>query len=452
MKATDVFSFSFSAMKLRKLRAALTILGVVIGIAAIVALLSITQGLQTALTVQLEKGLSTDTLIVYPGASSGGGFGGGFGVGSGTASSGFALYVSNTSAIDGLSPNIVTSFAVIQRLGYIQSGSNIRQVTIVAVNFSQYSEAYSSTFVAASGRISLNPLENDTVVGARISDPELNGTLFLKANDYINMIWTNASMLPAMNETYAAHVTAVLQRIGGFGVGGSPTDSGVYIPISQGQRFFGTDECDMIVVKLNTSNNATITSISNAITSEFGGQVTVISSSYVLNLITSIFSLVQLFLAGIAAISLLVAGIGIMNIMIVSLIERTREIGILKALGMKSRTVLMIFLCESAIIGVIGAAIGIALGWGLANVVAVLFSGGGLFTRFGANQASTGVGGSLLTITPVLTPIVLIGAVGFRHWRQCNLCIIPCMASFKAQTSRCSEIRVMNRLQGALPK
>jgi putative ABC transport system permease protein len=267
--------------------------------------------------------------------------------------------------------------------------------------------------VAGSGSISLNPLGNDTVVGARISDPGLNGTLFLKANDDINMIWTNATVIPPNNETYSAHVTAVLQKIGGFGIGGSPTDSGIYIPISQGQRFFGTDECDMIVVKLNTSNNATITSISNAITREFGGQVTVISASYVLSLITSIFSLVQLFLAGIAAISLLVAGIGIMNIMIVSLIERTREIGILKALGMKSRTVLMIFLCESAIIGVIGAAIGIALGWGLANVVAVLFSGGGPFTRFGANQASTGGGANLLTINPVLTPIVLIGAFAF---------------------------------------
>ena len=62
-----------------------------------------------------------------------------------------------------------------------------------------------------------------------------------------------------------------------------------------------------------------------------------------------------------------------MNIMIVSLIERTREIGILKALGMKSRTVLGIFLCESVIIGLIGAIVGIVLGWGLANIVARVF-------------------------------------------------------------------------------
>ena len=67
VKTIDIFGYSFSAIKLRKLRAALTILGVVIGIAAIVALLSITQGLQATITTQLQKGLSTNTLIVTPG-------------------------------------------------------------------------------------------------------------------------------------------------------------------------------------------------------------------------------------------------------------------------------------------------------------------------------------------------------------------------------------------------
>ena len=67
MKASDIFSYSFSAIRLRKLRAGLTTLGVVIGIAAIVALLSITQGLQNTITVQLQTGLATDTLIVSTG-------------------------------------------------------------------------------------------------------------------------------------------------------------------------------------------------------------------------------------------------------------------------------------------------------------------------------------------------------------------------------------------------
>ena len=93
-------------------------------------------------------------------------------------------------------------------------------------------------------------------------------------------------------------------------------------------------------------------------------------------MLSTIFSTIQLFLGGIAAISLLVAGIGIMNIMIVSLIERTREIGILKAIGMKSRTVLTIFLGESMIIGLIGAVVGIFQGWVLAEVVARVLASG----------------------------------------------------------------------------
>jgi putative ABC transport system permease protein len=403
MKVPDVFSYSFSAIKLRKLRAALTTLGVVIGIAAIVALLSITQGLQTTITGQLERGLAADTLIVIPGSNAlGGGQGGGIGGGiGGGGSSSAPLYVNYTDQIDSLSPNIVTSLAIIQKSGYLQNGSNDSRLanTIVGVNFSQYANAYPTTFVAARGNVPLNPADNDIVVGARVSDPRLNGTLFIQANEDVSLIWTNNTIIPFVNETYTAHVSAVLDRIGGFGVGG-PSDTGVYVPLSQAEKFFGTDEADMIIVKLKSSDPAVVNSTSKAITDYFGNQVSVISATAVQSLLTTIFSTISLFLGGIAAISLLVAGIGIMNIMIVSLIERTREIGILKALGMKSRTVLYIFLTESVIIGLIGAVIGIISGWVLANVVALFLGRGGII-------------GSALTITPILSPEVLLGALGF---------------------------------------
>ena len=417
MKTIDIFGYSFSAIKLRKLRAALTTLGVIIGIAAIVALLSITQGLQATLTHQLNQGLSANTLIVTPGGGgflggaagggagggggiNGGGAGGGFGGGGGASNSGFSLYVNYTSEIDALSPDIDTSIAVISRTGYIQTGDLNRSVTIYGVDFNQYAQIYGSTFVAASGTIPTNPSETDAVVGTRVNQPGQNGTIFFGAGDSINIVWTNATVLPPVNETYTANVTGVLGKIGGFGIGG-PSDTGVYIPIDKAQSFLGTDQADMIIVKLKSSDNATITNVSKLITDHFSNQVSVISATAVLGLLTSIFSLLQLFLGGIAAISLLVAGIGIMNIMIVSLIERTREIGILKALGMKSRTVLTIFLGESVIIGLIGAVIGIVLGWILANVTARVL-GSGVF----------GSGGGF-TIVPLLTPEVLVGALAF---------------------------------------
>lgn len=414
MKAIDIFGYSFSAIKLRKLRAALTILGVIIGIAAIVALLSITQGLQATITNSLQQGLSTNTLIVTPGTSAlasatngGGGFGArgggggglGLGGGGGSSGSGFSLNVNDTNQIDALSPDIVSSFAVIQRTGYVQTSSYNRTVTIYGVDFSKYAQQFSKTFIAESGTIPLNPNDNQIVVGSRVNDPGQNGTLLFNAGDSVGIIWTNATTLPVINETYTAQVSGVLQKVGGFGAGG-PSDDGIYIPITQAENFFGTTQCDTIIVQLKNSDNATITTVSKEITLHFEGQVSVISSTAVLSLLTTVFSTIQLFLGGIAAISLLVAGIGIMNIMIVSLIERTREIGILKALGMKSRTVLTIFLGESVIIGLIGAVVGIILGWILANITARVL-GSGVF------------GGGGFQITPLLTPEVLVGALAF---------------------------------------
>ncbi len=410
MKTYDVFGYSFSAIKLRKLRAALTTLGVIIGIAAIVALLSITQGLQATITNQLNQGLSANSLIVI--AGSGGAFGGGGmgqgggsegfgdggGLGGGSDTSGFNLYVNYTTDIQSLSPEITGALAIIQRSGYVQSANLNRSVTFYGVDYNAYSQAY-STFSAKTGTVPTEPQENDVIIGNRVSDPSQNGSQFINAGDDIDLLWLNATVLPPVNETYTAHVSGTLGSIGGFGIGG-PSDTGVYIPISKAQSFFGTDQCDMIIVTLTNSDKATIASVTSAITDHFGGQVSVISADAVQSLLTSIFSTIQLFLGGIAAISLLVAGIGIMNIMIVSLIERTREIGILKALGMKSRTVLMIFLGESVIIGLMGAIIGIILGWALANVTATVLSSG-LF------------GGGNFAITPLLTPEVLIGALGF---------------------------------------
>ncbi|HLN44700.1 MAG TPA: FtsX-like permease family protein [Candidatus Sulfotelmatobacter sp.] len=408
MRTRDVFSYSYSAIKLRKLRAALTTLGVIIGIAAIVALLSITTGLQASITSQLERGLAADTLIVVPGSNvlgggsgqgGGGPFGGGNGVGG--ASSSAPLFINYTTQINSLSHDIVTSIVVIQRSGYIQNSSGFSRIvtSINGVDFAQYADAYPTTFVAASGSIPTNPSNTDIVIGARIADPRLNGTTFARVNDDVTILFTNNTRLPFVNKTYTAHVSAVLDKVGGFGIGG-PSDTGIYVPLSQAEEFFATNQADMILVKLDSSDPTVVNATSNAITQYFNNEVSVISANAVQNLLSTIFSTIQLFLGGIAAISLLVAGIGIMNIMIVSLIERTREIGILKALGMKSRTVLLIFLTEAIIIGLIGAIIGIISGYTLAIVVSLFLGRGGII-------------GSALTITPILTPEVVIGALVF---------------------------------------
>lgn len=160
---------------------------------------------------------------------------------------------------------------------------------------------------------------------------------------------------------------------------------------------------------LANSDNVTVTGVSEAIKQKFGGQVSVTSATAILDTISTIFSNIEIFLAGIAGISLLVAGIGIMNIMIVSLMERTREIGILKALGMKGRTVLLIFLGEASIIGLMGGAIGIGLGWGLAEIFARV----GFAAMRGGQQGNQAGVAISMQIVPILTPTVLFGALAF---------------------------------------
>lgn len=393
MMASDILSYALGAIKLRKLRAGLTALGVVIGIAAIVALLSITQGLQVALTSQLQRGLATDTLIV----SAGGGFGAG--------NSRVSLLINDTDIINGIQ-NVTTSSVIIQRVGFVERGGQTIRVTIVGINFAVYKEMYSSAFVAEDGDIPANPEDDMIVVGKRVSNPWNNETIFCRVGDSVEILWTNTTSRPLRNETYTGRVVAVLQEVGGFSIGG-PSDSSIYIPLERAANFFGTDKCEMIIVKLRDSDKTTVDGVSKAIRRAFGGEVTVTSPAAILNVLSSVFATVELFLAGIASISLLVAGIGIMNIMIVSTMERTREIGILKALGMKNRTVLLIFLSEAIIIGVIGALIGLGAGYLLAQVAVRIFSEDVSFASQGAPVRGA------ITITPVLTPTVILGAVAF---------------------------------------
>lgn len=401
MRTRDVFSYASGAIRLRKLRAGLTTLGVVIGIAAIVALLSLGQGFQVAITAQFEKGFATNTLIVSPRSFQG--------------ESSYQLIVNDTQTIENIQ-NVTLAVPVIQRTVYAKVGERTFLINVAGVDYTKYSTLYPETFVAASGSIPSNPSNETIVVGARIHDPWQNSTTLVNLDDSVNMTWTTISGgFNRINETYTGHVDAILKQVGGFSLGG-PSDLGVYIPISWAESFFNTQQVDTIIVQLKSSDDATISSTSESIRNAFGGQASVTSSTAILSTISSVFSFIEIFLAGIAGISLLVAGIGIMNIMIVSLMERTREIGILKALGMRARTVLLIFLSEAMIIGLLGAAIGIGLGLGLAELVArfgFLALGGGGFQgpRQGAavNQVATGG----LSITPVLTPTVFIGAFAF---------------------------------------
>ncbi len=402
MKINDIFSYAFSAIKLRKLRAGLTTLGVIIGVAAIVALLSLAQGFESTIVYQLHKGFSTNTLIVNPG----GGFNrmNPFGT---TTSSDFKLLINDTQLINEIE-KVNASVAVIQKMCYIKFNYREVGLTVTGINFTQFKIIYGATFSAKYGEIPLNPENNTVVIGYRLREPWENDTILFDIGDEIEITWISRMKTRLENKSCAGKVVAILDEIG-FNFGGGPSDYGIYIPISQAQSFFGINECSMIIVQLVDDSEETIEEVSESIKDLFDNQVSVSSPTAMLNVVSSAFSTIELLLAGIAAISLLVAGIGIMNIMIVSLMERTREIGILKALGMKNRTVLLIFLSETIIIGLIGSVVGIVAGWSFATIVGNSGLLGGMTPLGGWGRAAT----RGISITPILTPTVLLGALAF---------------------------------------
>ncbi len=396
MKSRDVFSFAFGAVRLRKMRAGLTILGIVIGIAAIVALTSITTGLQVTITSELGEGFSSDTVTVS--TQSYGMFGGG--------TSDFTLLVNDTDIINEIE-GVQATAAIMTKSVMLDFGSTELPLSVTGVNFDAYASLYPG-FVAKEGSIPETPANDSIVIGLRVSDPWENGTILAEVGDTILISWMHRVGLEMVEENYTAEVVAVLEEIGGLPIG--PSDLSLYIPLSTAQSFFDTDEVSSIAVKLVSDDEELIETVTQAIEDEFDGLVNVMSPTALLETMSSVFDIISLFLVGIAGISLLVAGIGIMNIMIVSLMERTREIGILKAMGMKSRTVLGIFLTEALVVGVIGAVFGVITGYSMAMIFAA-FSGGLL--GGGMPGGGAGLSAAFMTITPVLTTEIILGAMAF---------------------------------------
>lgn len=172
-------------------------------------------------------------------------------------------------------------------------------------------------------------------------------------------------------------------------IGNPSDDANLYIPLETAQDLFGVkDEYDYIFVQVE--KGADVDKVAEAIKENmrkdrglkkgeenFGVQ----TFQSILDVFSSIFGIVQAVIIGIAAISLLVGGIGIMNTMYMSVLERTKEIGVMKAIGAKNSDIMTIFLIESGFYGLIGGAMGIAIGWGiakLAEIIASQFLGTGL--------------------------------------------------------------------------
>lgn len=351
MKLRDCFSTALRALLGNKLRSALTMLGIMIGVAAVIAVLSL-GSVQATLVEEAFATLGSNLIYVIPreaGVM-------GAGVGEATLTLGDAEAIArHAPSVAGVAPTAQTYAQVIA--GRERLNSLIAGVTPEAEWVDNYIVARGS-FIS---RFDYGARSRVAVLGNEVAE-----TLFGEMDPTGQSIRIDGRQF---------QVIGVLESRGtGFGI----EDLRVYVPLSTfyatlaaAQAGSGGNSVDMISVQARSSDE--LESAEQEITAILRGlhgiregerdDFRVLNMESVAGQLTQVMGILQLVLAGIAGISLLVGGIGIMNIMLVSVTERIREIGLRKAVGAKRRDILIQFLVEAATLGLCGGAVGVGLGW-----------------------------------------------------------------------------------------
>ncbi len=344
MNFVESFRIALKALNANKVRSALTMLGVIIGVAAVILLVAIGTGVQGEISGTIE-GLGSNLIFVFPGNFE---EGSGQGPGGGSATKQFTLDDAENLQRKLGSENLVVP--VVSGPATLKVGNRTLRSTISAGN--EYAaEVFASDYV--SGR---DYRRSEVVAGSRvvILGATVKDDLFPSTDP------TGASVdINGQPFTVIGHVEAQ----GGSLTG--DTDNQIYMPITTAQKLLGTTDIQLIVVKVDETENIDQVKrrIGQAVRPAFGDEFSTFTQDETLGLLSDILGTLTFMLAGIAGISLLVGGIGIMNIMLVSVSERTREIGIRKAVGAKTYDILSQFVIEAVVLSVAGGGVGIALGW-----------------------------------------------------------------------------------------
>jgi len=360
MRRKRIFSMAWENMTQRRLRTSLTTLGVVIGITAVIALSSLGEGFRVTVTQRMEQGFELNVLTVIPGS-----------LFAGLSRERFRDEdIQNITRISGV--EVVTQVMQIGNVTLYNGDKKVRAFVATAVNFTDFINVFPDRFTFETG----GPPEqgrNDTIVmGYKVNHPNETETAFAKADDDVTVSVTRTEKIPtypfvrSIIENHTFTVAGTLQKKGTPGL--TNFDYWVFIPLSTAREIYKTSESDLIFVKV--SNPDYSEQIAKDIEALFPPyQISILVPLTFIRQVNYIVNIIQLFLTSIASISLLVAGIGIMNIMTVSVMERTREIGIMKAIGAKNITILTIFLAETALIGILGGLIGVPTGYGLSYLL-----------------------------------------------------------------------------------
>jgi putative ABC transport system permease protein len=362
MNLLESLRVALRALSANKLRAALTMLGIIIGVAAVIALLSLGQGVQRTVEDQIQA-IGSNLLIVLAGT---------FGAEENTRIQPLT-YRDALALADPLdAPSIAAVAPVIQHSMTVSFGNRDGQATIVGVT-PEYAFVRNAQVVA--GRFieeeDLNTRNRVCVLGQKVVE-----TLFSEGDPMGQTILLGE--IPC-------RVVGVMEPKGAGGFG-ADADSFVYVPLTTAAtRLFGTrtasGDFPVTIINVAALDQKSVDSAIEEITCILRerhrltyqeNDFTVVTQQDIIQVAGSITSILTIFLGAIGGISLLVGGIGIMNIMLVSVTERTREIGIRKAVGAKRRDILWQFLIEAMVLSVLGGIVGIVLGALAASGVARL--------------------------------------------------------------------------------
>ena len=324
-----------------KVRSLLTMLGIIIGVSSVIILVSVGQGTTSQITSQLE-GLGTDLLTVNI-------------MGRGTSTSlslDEAMALGQIEGVKDVSPIVSDSVTV-------KKGTTNDTVSVEGI-VPSYEDV--KDFHVQSGRFILD-LDNDFRMKVALIGTEAAQTFFGSNNPVGQTIQLNGSSFKIVGllESKGSSLTA-------------SNDNKILIPLTTAERTLGSGGIRSITVQ--ASDSKLISIVKSSLEAELNKKFQNASNSYsifnsqdMLDTVNSTTQTLSLALGGIAGISLLVGGIGIMNIMLVSVSERTREIGIRKAIGAKKRNILMQFMVESTFLSGFGGIVGIGIGYSVSALI-----------------------------------------------------------------------------------